>query len=768
MISKDQPISDEKQILDFEKAEAIVSKTQEDNPLFATDPVISNISRSVLGDDYAGVKIDDDSPYPEVRAAIPSSDDPSVPHNTIRAWFLGFVMTTIGAGLNMFFSLRSPSFSISIFVTSIIAWPLGVAWAKVMPNINIFGVPLNPGPFNLKEHTLITIMSNVSFGVAYVTDILLAMNNFYGKDFGWGFNILAMLATQCIGLSLGGLSRRVLVTPPSMIWPSNLITATFLTNIHINDNHPANGWNISRLKFFAIVFIISFFWYFFPGYIFTALSYFAWVTWIKPNNVKVNQVFGASSGMGLLPITFDWNQIAGYIGSPLIPPASAIASILFSMVVIFWFITPIVHYKNVWYGMYLPMSDSGSYDRFQQSYDVSKIVDENLTFKEDAYKEYSPLYLSTTFAISYGLSFASITATVVHTALFFSKDIWRQLRNKEKKDVHNRLMGAYKECPDWWYGITFLIFFGIAVGTMRGWNTEMPIYSLIIALIISLFFLFPIGIIAAITNIQVGLNVITEFIIGYMVPGKPISMMFFKTFGYITNAQALTFVADMKLGHYMKIAPRVMFFAQFFATIWGGIVQICVLKWAQGNIKDMCDSKQKNHFSCPNGRVFFNASIIWGVIGPQRQFSAGQLYNKLMYFFILGAGLPVVNWLVLKKWPNSPIKWLNWPVFFTGTGLIPPATPYNYGAYCFVGLFFNWFVKKKWFAWWSKYNYSLSAGLDIGLAWSSLIIFLCLTYTNTDFPSWWGNDVVNSTMDTQGTAINIILNEGESFGLTSW
>ena len=79
-----------------------------------------------------------------------------------------------------------------------------------------------------------------------------------------------------------------------------------------------------------IVFVASFVWYWFPGYIFQALSYFSWITWIKPNNVIINQVFGSSSGLGMIPnnIALDWNQIAGYIGSPLIPPASVIATIL--------------------------------------------------------------------------------------------------------------------------------------------------------------------------------------------------------------------------------------------------------------------------------------------------------------------------------------------------------------------------------------------------------------------------------------------------------
>ena len=48
-------------------------------------------------------------------------------------------------------------------------------------------------------------------------------------------------------------------------------------------------------------------------------------------------------------------------------------------------------------------------------------------------------------------------------------------------------------------------------------------------------------------------SVITELVIGYALPGRPIAMMMFKTWGYITMAQALQFTSDFKLGHYMKV-----------------------------------------------------------------------------------------------------------------------------------------------------------------------------------------------------------------------
>lgn len=71
---------------------------------------------------------------------------------------------------------------------------------------------------------------------------------------------------------------------------------------------------------------------------------------------------------------------------------------------------------------------------------------------------------------------------------------------------------------------------------------------MIIAYLIALVFTIPIGMVQAMTNIQLGLNVLTEFIIGYMLPGRPLAMMLFKTYGYIAMSQALYFTQDLKFG----------------------------------------------------------------------------------------------------------------------------------------------------------------------------------------------------------------------------
>jgi hypothetical protein len=49
------------------------------------------------------------------------------------------------------------------------------------------------------------------------------------------------------------------------------------------------------------------------------------------------------------------------------------------------------------------MQDSRSYDNTGNVYNVSRILDGNLEFQEDLYKAYSPIFLSTNFALCYGI-----------------------------------------------------------------------------------------------------------------------------------------------------------------------------------------------------------------------------------------------------------------------------------------------------------------------------------------------------------------------------
>ncbi|KAH6724901.1 OPT oligopeptide transporter protein-domain-containing protein, partial [Leptodontidium sp. MPI-SDFR-AT-0119] len=127
---------------------------------------------------------EEDSPYPEVRAIVHNYDK-DVPCNTIRAWTLGMTLVFVGASMNTLFSLRVPFIGLVILSRQFNTF--GLQWS------------LSPGPFNIKEHSIIVVIASVSFSATYVTDIILAQIAFYKQDFGLLFQLMLTISTQSIG-----------------------------------------------------------------------------------------------------------------------------------------------------------------------------------------------------------------------------------------------------------------------------------------------------------------------------------------------------------------------------------------------------------------------------------------------------------------------------------------------------------------------------------------------------------------------------------------
>ncbi|SAM84167.1 probable isp4-oligopeptide transporter [Ustilago bromivora] len=730
------------------------------DPNMATEK-IDAVEHVIEQDDYkAEAQIEDDleedSPYPEVRAAVSNVDDPSMPVMTFRTWLLGMLFTIVIPGVNQLLSYRYPTVTITSFVAQLLAYPMGCFMARLLPT-KVFKTPfgsftLNPGPFNVKEHTVITVMSNVTYQRAYASNVSAVQRITYGFDWGFGYIILLVLSSQLIGFSMAGFFRRWLVWPAAMIWPANLGNTALFTALHRQVDTGSS--HMSRYKFFMIACPCAFAWYFVPGYLFAMMSVGNWFCLIAPDNVPLNQMLGTQQGLGLIPLTFDWNQYS-YNGNPIYTPWWAQANVLGGFVLCYCIIGPILYYKNVWNFAYLPFSTSGVYDRFGEKFKTTKVTSPNhLHFDAAGYNAYSEQYFSVTYAISFALSFASITAIIVHVGLFHGKQIYRQFTTSvnDERDVHARLMQRYPEVPKLWYAILFVICFAMGVGCTAGYETDFPVWAFVISLIIGAFFMLPVGVVYAISNIEVGLNVISEFIIGYMHPGSATGMMMFKVFCYMAVYQGLSFTADMKLGHYMKVPPKDLFIAQVTAIVVSSFVVLGVQSWVFSNIENVCTPDASDNFTCNYLIVFGTASQIWGLIGPGAVFSPGKQYGKLLWMFLVGAIFPVIIWALTRKFPRSFMRKVNSPVIFTGTGLMPPATGINFTAWALCGFVFNYLVKKYRTGWWTRYNYVLGAALDTGTAIAAVLIFFCLIFpkgSQSDFASdgWWGNTAPYNTAD---------------------
>ncbi|KAL7212399.1 hypothetical protein ACSBR2_015144 [Camellia fascicularis] len=693
-------------------------------------------------------------PVEEVALVVPETDDPSLPVMTFRAWFLGITSCTLLIFLNTFFIYRTQPLTISAILMQIAVLPIGKFMASTLPtrNFNLFGwsFSFNPGPFNMKEHVIITVMANcgVSFGGgdAYSIGAITTMKAYYKQSLGFLCALLIVLTTQILGYGWAGILRRYLVDPLEMWWPANLAQVSLFRALHEKETKKKG---LTRMQFFLIFLGASFVYYAFPGYLFPILTFFSWVCWAWPHSITAQQIGSGYHGLGVGAFTLDWAGISAYHGSPLVSPWFSILNVGFGFILFIYIIVPICYWKfNTFNAQKFPIFSSQLFTSTGQTYDTTKILTPQYELNIPAYQSYGKLYLSPLFALSIGSGFARFTATLTHVALFHGSDIWKQSKSAMKEvklDIHAKLMRSYKPVPQWWYMV--LLIGSIALSLMMSfvWKEEvqLPWWGMLFAFALAFILTLPIGVIQATTNQQPGYDIIAQFIIGYVLPGKPIANLLFKIYGRISTIHALSFLSDLKLGHYMKIPPRSMYMAQLVGTLVSGTVNLGVAWWMLGSIPNLCDVgalHPESPWTCPKFRVTFDASVIWGLIGPGRLFGHGGLYRNLVWLFLVGALLPIPIWILSKIYPEKKwIRLINIPVILYGFAGMPPATPTNIASWLITGTIFNYFVFKYHKGWWQKYNYILSAALDAGTAFMGVLLFFALQNVGKNL-KWWGSE----------------------------
>ncbi|CAK9158206.1 unnamed protein product [Ilex paraguariensis] len=530
---------------------------------------------------------------------------------------------------------RTEPLTISSISAQIAVVPLGHLMARTLMNrVFLKGswreFSMNPGPFNIKEHVLITIFANAGAGTVYATHILSAVKLYYKRRLTFIPAFLVMLTTQVLGFGWEGLFRKYLVEPGEMWWP--------------------------RLQ-----------------------------------------------GLGIGSLGFDWSTISSYLGSPLASPWFATANVAIGFFLVLYVMTPLSYWFNVYNSKNFPIFSEDLFMVDGSKYNTSSIINSNFHLDKAAYAKSGHLYLCTFFAMTYGIGFATLSATLVHVLLFNGSDLWKQTR---------RVFGATIMFACEYYNDIL----------------QLPWWGVLLACGIALFFTLPVGIIAATTNQSPGLNIITEYIIGYMYPGRPVANMCFKVYGYISMIQALTFLSDFKLGHYMKIPPRAMFMAQ-----------------------------------CPMDHVFYDASVIWGLVGPRRIFGALDVYSNVNWFFLGGAIAPLLVWLAHKTFPQKQwIRLIHMPVLLGATAMMPPASAVNYTSWIIVAFLSGYVVFRHRPTWLERYNYVLSGGLDAGTAFMTVLMFIALQSRNIQL-NWRGNDVEGCPLASCPTAKGISADGGPAF-----
>ena len=94
--------------------------------------------------------------------------------------------------------------------------------------------------------------------------------------------------------------------------------------------------------------------------------------------------------------------------------------------------------------------------------------------------------------------------------------VWQSVRPISEKDhdpeedVHARIMSRYPQVPSWWYAGLFCLTLATSIAAIRAYPTDLPVWALLIAILVAGIMVLPVGLIQAMTNFQVGMNVIVS------------------------------------------------------------------------------------------------------------------------------------------------------------------------------------------------------------------------------------------------------------------
>lgn len=748
-----------------------VIPAQEDDRLHPFQPLPDSEELGLLAKSSSSADESDQSPIEEVAVSVSTKDDHTLPVWTFRMWVLGLGSCVILSVLNSFFSYRTEPLTVTAISAQIASLPIGYAMAAMLPKSEIklpltnWKFTLNPGPFNIKEHVLITIFANAGaasgYGTAYGIYVINAIKAFYKRNISLVASFLLVTFTQILGYSWAGIFRKYLVNPAHMWWPSNLVQVSIFRTLHEKESRRG----ISRMQFFLIVLVASFSYYVLPGYLINTLTCISVACLIWPNSVTAQQIGSGLEGLGIGAFSFDWASMSAFVGSPLVTPWHSIVCMFLGFTLFAYVVVPFAYWLNLYDAKSFPLYSSGTFTSDGQSYNVSAIVNSSFELDTIAYAKLGHLNMSILFALNYGLSFAQLTATLTHVALFHGKEIWEYTKRSiqsNKVDIHTKLMKRYQDIPNWWFSLLAFLSIGGSVATCVVYKSDLqlPWWGILFACFLSCTFTLPIGILMATTNQAPGLNVISEYLIGYLLPGKPIANMVFKAYGYDSTAQAVSFLSDFKLGHYMKIPPRSMFIVQGLGTVIAALLNVMVSWWMLNSIDNICDTSalpSGSPWTCPNDRVFYNASVIWGLVGPKRIFGPEGKYKALNWCFLGGALAPVIIWLIHKRYPHKMwIPLINIAIVLNGATILPPASSINMIVWFFVGFIFNFYLARFRKQWWQRYNYVLSAALDAGTALMGVLLYVCLGVEGIGL-SWGGNQYDYCSVASCPTAPGIVV-----------
>ncbi|KAI0764766.1 OPT oligopeptide transporter [Fomes fomentarius] len=679
---------------------------------------------------------------------ISAEDDPTLPAFTFRTVFLGIGLSAFTSVLATIYTFKPQNASVSQLFCLIIAYVLGTAMHALLPSKGYWRY-LNPGPFNIKEHTAIVIMASTASQVAVAMEVIAALDLFYNIRLHPAVAIFQIFASQMIGYGIAGLLRTLLVYPTYAFYPNYISVANLLQSLHFG-----GVLNHKKRRYFWIVFAAIFFWEWIPQYPFPLLTAISIICLADNGRHKfVRNLFGAGSsneGIGLFSFSTSWTLIAQ--GNPLVWPLRTLLINGAVGMALGYLVLTLSYYNNVFDGRNLLWMSQALFNDEGGSYNQSAILTPENTLDRSKFEEIGLPRYTTTYAISQMCYNFSLGAAIVHVFLWNWPELKRAFgsmrflhSDQDIDDPHYKQMKKYKEVPQWWYLILFVVSLAVGIGCSYyegAWL--LPAWSVILFTIISSIIAVCIGFIAATTGFQIQIKHAMHILSAFVHPGQPVAVMYVNLYGNSTAYQTLLMLQDLKLGQYTKLAPRLSFAAQMAGSIIGAVFNYAMMHTIVNNNREaLIDPVGTRVWSGWIIQSYNSSSVAMGAFGREL-FTYGKPYYLIGFAFFIGLAFPFPFWIAYKlakkdSWIARAAAFINTPIIALYIGYLPYSVNGQWWSCLVIGVLSQWWARTRRPKWFKKYNYLTSAALDGG---SQVILFILsfavfgASGNSVEFPNW--------------------------------
>lgn len=452
---------------------------------------------------------------------------------------------------------------------------------------------LNPGPWNVKEHVLVTITAASGATSSIAANPIVLADLYYGEKIHPFYAMLFMFSIVMLGYSLAGISRNFVIYDPSLPWQRAVMHTQLFEAFRVKSD---GNWLAKRKKkiFFGCL-VGMCLWQFLPEFLFPMLGSLAVMCWLSPRNPTFNFIGSGLGGLGVLNWSFNWSNIASHWSNPMIVPFWTTVLICLGYVIQCWIIIPLLKWTSL-SAFKEGLMSNRIMTRMGERYPYKEIMNADYSLNEKAYQEIGPVHIGAHYASTIFFDYAAFISAFVWIALFnfdlIRKGVNNSLRLKRQQsgrgmswilnDRLNVLMRQYKEVPAMWFAILFGTSF-VAILLLTQDLFHMPAWAFIIAILMGTVAIIPMSWLYSISSFQVATGPFNTLTYGLMInrwySGKrhPVGASAYTAIAGSTWYRAQYMLQDMKIGHLMHIAPRAVFFSQIFGEVVGIPVNYAVI-----------------------------------------------------------------------------------------------------------------------------------------------------------------------------------------------